>query len=391
MYNEKLEALISAALADGVLTEKEKQVLFKKAEAMGIDLDEFEMVLDARLVELKKKEAREDQQYRLEMEKAKSAQQSAPKSEKFGDVRKCPACGAMVESLMTKCPECGHEFINIEANSTTKKLMQKIDEIQAESSTMMNAIKSDNEKVAQEQRYAVEKQIRGRIDQAIQNFPIPNTKEDLIEFLTLCISNSHSNNSDAWKNKLKQVIAKAKVMLPDDEDVQSILRQYDEDTEKEKKSNIKKIVIFFVVLAVLGLGSAICGAIGEHNKNSEIEKAQTEYAQEKDEENAKTLAYVEETAKKVNQYLEEGNLTKAANELTMCRASKLGNPLQDNEEATSLYKSLVANVVDAFLDKGQKKKAQNLVISCSSKFDFGKAGLSELFKKLGSDGNYEFH
>ena len=65
--------------------------------------------------------------------------------------------------------------------------------------------------------------------------------------------------------------------------------------------------------------------------------------------------------------------------------------LKDNEEATSLYKSLVANVVDAFLDKGQKKKAQNLVISCSSKFDFGKAGLSELFEKLGSDGNLEFH
>ena len=45
MYNEQIEALISAALADGVLTEKEKQILFKKAESMGIDLDEFEMVL----------------------------------------------------------------------------------------------------------------------------------------------------------------------------------------------------------------------------------------------------------------------------------------------------------------------------------------------------------
>ena len=46
MYNEQIEALISAALADGVLTEKEKQILYKKAESMGIDLDEFEMVLD---------------------------------------------------------------------------------------------------------------------------------------------------------------------------------------------------------------------------------------------------------------------------------------------------------------------------------------------------------
>ena len=47
MYNEKIEALIKAALADGVLTEKEKQILFKNAQAQGIDLDEFEMVLDA--------------------------------------------------------------------------------------------------------------------------------------------------------------------------------------------------------------------------------------------------------------------------------------------------------------------------------------------------------
>ena len=30
MYNEQIESLITAALADGVLTEKEKQILFKK-------------------------------------------------------------------------------------------------------------------------------------------------------------------------------------------------------------------------------------------------------------------------------------------------------------------------------------------------------------------------
>ena len=80
MYNEQIESLISAALADGMLTEKEKQVLFKKAQSQGIDLDEFEMVLDARLVELEK------------AEKAKAAA-AAPKSNKLGDVKKCPNCG----------------------------------------------------------------------------------------------------------------------------------------------------------------------------------------------------------------------------------------------------------------------------------------------------------
>ncbi len=54
MYNKELEELIDAALADGVLTEKEKQVLFKKAKEMDVDLDEFEIVLNARLTKLKK-------------------------------------------------------------------------------------------------------------------------------------------------------------------------------------------------------------------------------------------------------------------------------------------------------------------------------------------------
>ena len=51
IYSPKIEKLIKMALADGELTEKEKQVLFKKAEEEGIDLDEFEMVLEAKLYE----------------------------------------------------------------------------------------------------------------------------------------------------------------------------------------------------------------------------------------------------------------------------------------------------------------------------------------------------
>ena len=41
MYNEQLETLIDAALADGVITEKEKQLLFRKAQSLRIELDEY--------------------------------------------------------------------------------------------------------------------------------------------------------------------------------------------------------------------------------------------------------------------------------------------------------------------------------------------------------------
>ena len=248
MYNEKLEALITAALADGVLTEKEKQILFKKAEAMGIDLDEFEMVLDARLVELKKKEAKANQQYQLEMEKAKSAQPSAPKSEKYGDVRKCPACGAIVPSMAAKCPECGYEFTNVEANSSTRLLMQKIDEIQAQYAELTANVDNKDESTIRTRGYQVKRQLNDRTAQLIQNFPIPNTREDLIEFLTLCIGNSKADSimldgndpvTPAWRKKLQQVIAKVKVALPNDQQAQELIEEY----EGKRENSIHTISI----------------------------------------------------------------------------------------------------------------------------------------------------
>ena len=261
MYNEKLEALITAALADGVLTEKEKQILFKKAEAMGIDLDEFEMVLDARLVELKKKEAKANQQYQLEMEKAKSAQPSAPKSEKYGDVRKCPACGAIVPSMAAKCPECGYEFTNVEANSSTRLLMQKIDEIQAQYAELTANVDNKDESAIRTRGYQVKRQLNDRTAQLIQNFPIPNTREDLIEFLTLCIGNSKADSvmldgndpvTPAWRKKLQQVIAKVKVALPNDQQAQELIDEYEGKRENSKKKG-KKIAIGIVVLFVIAL------------------------------------------------------------------------------------------------------------------------------------------
>lgn len=259
MYNEKLEALITAALADGVLTEKEKQILFKKAEAMGIDLDEFEMVLDARLVELKKKEAKANQQYQLEMEKAKSAQPSAPKSEKYGDVRKCPACGAIVPSMAAKCPECGYEFTNVEANSSTRLLMQKIDEIQAQYAELTANVDNKDESTIRTRGYQVKRQLNDRTAQLIQNFPIPNTREDLIEFLTLCIGNSKADSimldgndpvTPSWRKKLQQVIAKVKVALPNDQQAQELIEEYEGKRENSKKKG-KKIAIGIVVLIVV--------------------------------------------------------------------------------------------------------------------------------------------
>ena len=115
MYNEQIDSLINLALTDGDLTEKEKQILFKKAESLGIDLDEFEMVLEAKLFDKKKT-----------LQEATNKTHAAPKSDKFGVVKKCPSCGAITQSFSTKCLDCGNEFRNIEAAHNIIKFFEKL-------------------------------------------------------------------------------------------------------------------------------------------------------------------------------------------------------------------------------------------------------------------------
>lgn len=52
MYDPQLEKLITMALNDGIITEKERQILLKKAVDYGIDPDDFEMELEFRLGKL---------------------------------------------------------------------------------------------------------------------------------------------------------------------------------------------------------------------------------------------------------------------------------------------------------------------------------------------------
>ena len=105
MYNEQLEKLIEMALMDGELTDKERTILSKKAESFGVDIDEFEMVLEARLFEKKQADH-------------KPTIEKKPESNKFGNMKKCPACGSPVQAVQAICSDCGHEFRNIDSVSS---------------------------------------------------------------------------------------------------------------------------------------------------------------------------------------------------------------------------------------------------------------------------------
>ena len=55
--SERIENLIEAALEDGVLTDKEREVILHRAEREGENVDEVEMILEARLAKRNSKQA----------------------------------------------------------------------------------------------------------------------------------------------------------------------------------------------------------------------------------------------------------------------------------------------------------------------------------------------
>jgi hypothetical protein len=257
MYNEQLEKLIDMALVDGELTEKEKQILFKKAEAFGVDLDEFEMVLEAKLYE--KQQSKKS---------AETPVTAAPKSDKLGDVKKCPACGSMVGAFKAICSDCGHEFSNVEATNSTQKLYNELLKVEEEernrpvkekkkdkkdkSSSFFDRIldddfdDDDDEEYTEDLREArIESVVFKRKAGIVSIFPVPNTKADIIEFMILAVSEGgkkiggfFSSMSDeeknyirSWRAKAEQVVAKARFSLKEDKRLLDEINQYAKQLE----------------------------------------------------------------------------------------------------------------------------------------------------------------
>ena len=224
MYDDSTERLIDMAIVNGELSDKGRQVLFKRAQSQGIDLDELELVLEARLNEKRKA--------------MNAAQPPAQKSNKYGEVRKCPTCGAFVESFTTRCPECGFEFSGVGTVSSFEELSKRLAE--CDSSSFKNML--TNTWDGGEARIQKKKQI-------ISTFPIPTAKEDLLEFLSMSLplakknkagffasdaEKEHNTLADAWRSKVEQVITKARFALKNDPVTLQEIEQYAQELNKKK-------------------------------------------------------------------------------------------------------------------------------------------------------------
>ena len=92
--HEDIQKLINIAKGSGNLTEKQKEIILRKAEKLGEDVDEVEMILET------------VRPNRIEIH-----------SPKANDNRmRCPNCGSLLPGRVSQCPECGYVFSNVEVD-----------------------------------------------------------------------------------------------------------------------------------------------------------------------------------------------------------------------------------------------------------------------------------
>ncbi|MBQ7855229.1 MAG: hypothetical protein IJ352_09475 [Muribaculaceae bacterium] len=253
LYSDKINKLIDMALVDGQLTEKEKQILFKNAQREGVDLDEFEMVLEAKMFERSQQiqQAQAQQMAQMAppppaaMPQATVASQVAPKSNKYGDIRKCPACGAMLQSFQTCCPECGHEIMGVQANASIQKLFEMLNDIES-------TRKSGSKNIFAQAFTMGPDAVDQRKLECIKSFPIPTTREDILEFLCMALplakkqkrrfwadedemKNVEKHNSfvPTWKAKCEQIIMKARFSMKEDKATLAEIEHYAQELNKK--------------------------------------------------------------------------------------------------------------------------------------------------------------
>jgi len=227
--NQELEKLIDYAVADGVITESEKTLLYKKAQELSVDISEFEMILHSKLYQ-----------------KQQELSNSQPKSsvEKLGKIKKCPSCGEVVNPLDIKCSACGFELNITTSNQTLNEFLNKLIEL---GETKRNNISQKTD--------------------IISHFPIPNNKEDLFEFLSICIPQIEQNTSTlnkyekkiltAWLIKSRQLLIKGNSLFKDDKEfirkISVLDQQVDKKLKQIKTRNLilNSLKIFALVLIII--------------------------------------------------------------------------------------------------------------------------------------------
>ena len=183
-----------------------------------------------------------------------------------GELYKCPNCAERLDSFMTVCSTCGYELRGAKGASVVKEFAEKLEQIESVR-IEANKFNSVMEGVFGKFNKTDEQKIN-----LIRSFAIPNTKEDIFEFMILAASNidlklygstdatdkssSKRAISDAWLAKFEQAYEKAKFSFAMSPDFLNIKEIYDkkisqlEQEERRKKNSERMTLIGLIAIPV---------------------------------------------------------------------------------------------------------------------------------------------
>jgi RNA polymerase subunit RPABC4/transcription elongation factor Spt4 len=230
-----------------------------------------------------------------------------PATEKLGTIRTCPACGSEVPAMTALCPFCGHEFSNTQASSLITAFAEQISaldyEIAGEWSKYNNSAKSSIKKVLwivlNVFTYGIpfiismlRKVFAPKIPpmmpsehkkkSLIENFVVPNTREDIMEFVMFSATKIQAQIEAAgtslvemtiankwariWSDKCKQLSARAGLVLADDTKTMSAINSLMEKPHQilaaAKRKTLIKQCLPTAVLILVTLGFVVdCSGI----------------------------------------------------------------------------------------------------------------------------------
>ncbi|MCI7571427.1 MAG: zinc ribbon domain-containing protein [Clostridiales bacterium] len=182
-----------------------------------------------------------------------------------GNLHKCPNCGEVLNSFVTNCPTCGHEIRDTQGVSSVRQLAMKLEQLEAKRPQKKGTNIFAQTFGGGAQLQSIDEQ---KID-LIRNFSIPNTKEDVLEFIVLAAANidlkvyglysgryqmldpARRELSDAWLSKLEQADQKAEIMFGQTQEYISMRNVY------EKKMKAIKRAKYQIVWLLVGLFGVI--------------------------------------------------------------------------------------------------------------------------------------
>lgn len=156
------------------------------------------------------------------------------------DFNRCPNCGSNISRMEIQCHFCGFQIAQRSVPNSVKSFAEELSRIEFEA-------KDDFEGLTEAYQYEGKRETEKRYGSKsferkisfINSFPIPNTVEEIIEFILLAIANIDTkfglNSADnirygkpgmlyyteiklatTWINKLEQAYNKALILFPDD-------------------------------------------------------------------------------------------------------------------------------------------------------------------------------